>query len=598
MKQETRENILAKLKALPTAILAKLKSFKFTKKTVKIIILVAILLAAAFGLYQLFFGGDDAVALTEFTSYGTLSSTISGSGTTTPIDTQVVTTASSADILGVYVSAGETVIEGQLLYIQDDSEVDDLILEYEEYIEDLNDTLTDYYETQSEYYESIAGAYVYAPYDGKVTNITIETGDNVNANTMLCTFTDTEHLEVTQYFGYEYQYNIYEGMTAYVSVADKMLLIEGTVSEIVYVDYISDTGNRCFAVTIAIDNPGVLTENLTVSAYVLDDDGNKIYPTLEGTLEYSNSETISAEFSTEVLGVYVANYQNVTAGTLLFSLDADDVYTQLESVESKIESTLSSIENYEEKIEDAEDSRSDYEVYAEISGTVISVGVTTSGRVYSGMSAVMIYSVETMQISANIDELDIENIYMYMPVTITYSTASNTGVYNGYISAISYEATNSNGVAYFPVTIEIESYGALSAGVNVDYAISIGDDEEGVLVPVSAVQSTDVGYCVFVKADSAPDNAVDIDGDVVPDGFYAVPIEVAASSSTYVVVKEGLTEDMELFTRYYTEATSGGDTTSSSGETTTDMMMPDMSSMQSGMSSGMSSSMSGQMGGR
>ena len=60
------------------------------------------------------------------------------------------------------------------------------------------------------------------------------------------------------------------------------------------------------------------------------------------------------------------------------------------------------------------------------------------------------------------------------------------------IDPVSYThlATNSNGVAYFPITITIPSGGALSAGVNVSYSITVGDESEGVLAPIAALKST------------------------------------------------------------------------------------------------------------
>ena len=73
----------------------------------------------------LFFSGEEQTPLTEQTTYGSLSTTLSGTGTTMPADSVTYTTASEAEITGVYVSAGDTVEVGDLLYTQDDSELDD-----------------------------------------------------------------------------------------------------------------------------------------------------------------------------------------------------------------------------------------------------------------------------------------------------------------------------------------------------------------------------------------------------------------------------------------------------------------------------------------
>ena len=135
-------------------------------------------------------------------------------------------------------------------------------------------------------------------------------------------------------------------------------------------------------------------------------------------------------------------------------------------------------------------------------------------------------------------------------------------------------------MAYFPITITIPSGGALSAGVNVSYSITVGDESEGVLAPIAALKSTSQGTCLFVKADAAPDNAVELEDGVVPDGFYAVPVETGVSNSQYVRILSGVEEGVEVFTRYQQAAPSGGDTTSQ-GEEPSDFPgggeMPDFS---------------------
>ena len=75
-------------------------------------------------------------------------------------------------------------------------------------------------------------------------------------------------------------------------------------------------------------------------------------------------------------------------------------------------------------------------------------------------------------------------------------------------------------------------------------------------------------------------NAVELEDGVVPDGFYAVPVETGVSNSQYVRILSGVEEGVEVFTRYQQAAPSGGDTTSQ-GEEPSDFPgggeMPDFS---------------------
>ena len=409
----------------------------------------------------------------------------------------------------------------------------------------------------------MAALSVIAPFAGRVTDVTVEVGDSVNAGTKLATLVDDSQMTLTQYFSYAYEDQVYVGMKAGISVASLMRTLEGTVTEVKKVDRVTTEGTRCFAVTVTVDNPGALTEGMSGAGYLVADSGEKLYPAVEGTLEYYASKDIVAETGGELTAVNVSDYESVSKGNLLFSIDGSDLEKQVESVERSITQTQDKITQTQEKITQTEEQRADYEVTAEISGKVIMVGVQ-EGEIprQAGQTAVTLYNMDSMTITANIDELDIDNISMGMEVDITQSGAESDTHYTGTVTAISYEATNTNGVAYFPITITIPSDGALSAGVNVSYTITVGDESEGVLAPIAALQSTTEGTCLFVKADSRPDNAVDLEEGVVPDGFYAVPVETGVSNSQYVRILSGVAEDVEVFTRYQQAAPSGGDTTS------------------------------------
>ena len=575
------------------------------KITPKRLVLLAVVAAAvaggAVGARQLFFSQEERTALTERTTYGSLATTIEGTGTTVPADSVTYTAASDSEITGVYVSAGDTVEAGQLLYTQDSTELDEQIETYQDEITELENTLSDAQSQLADLNESMAALSVTAPFSGRITDVTAEVGDSVNAGTKLATLVDDSQMTLTQYFSYAYEDQVYVGMEAGISVASLMRTIEGTVTEIKKVDRVTTEGTRCFAVTVTVENPGALTEGMSGAGYLVADSGEKLYPAVEGTLEYYASKDIVAEVGGELTAVNVSDYESVSKGKVLFFVDGSDLEKQVESVERNITQTQEKITQAQEKITQTEEQRADYNVTAEISGKVIMVGVQKgeSPR-QAGQTAVTLYNMDSMTITANIDELDIDNITMGMEVDVTQSGAETDTHYTGTVTAISYEATNTNGVAYFPITITIPSDGALSAGVNVSYTITVGDESEGVLAPIAALQSTTEGVCLFVKADSRPDNAVDLEEGVVPDGFYAVPVETGVSNSQYVRILSGVEEDVEVFTRYQQAAPSGGDTTSQ-GESGQEMEgMPDFSGggMPGGnMGGGMPGGMQGGMGG-
>lgn len=545
------------------------KKRKLTMKRVVALAVAAVLLGGVgFGIKVLFFSEEKAVALTDVTTYGSLATSIEGTGTTVPADSYTVSAASSeAKITGVYVSAGDPVAMGDLLYTQDDSELDDELDEYQSQIDDLNDQIDDYNDQLSDLQETLSELAITAPFAGRVVDLDADAGDEVQKGAQLLTLVDDSKMTLTEYFSYTYEDQIYEGMPAGVSIASLMNTFEGTVTKIEKVERLTAEGTRCFAVTITVTNPGALTEGMTGAAWVTSDAGEKIYPAVEGSLEYSSSKTLTAGAAGELLAVNVSDYQQVSAGQTLITIDGSDYRDQLSSIQKKVTQAQERITTYQERMTETEEKRSDYNVTSEVAGKVIMVNVRVGEVPRSGITAVAVYNLDNMEISANIDELDIDNIEMGMEVEIVKSgSGGENETYTGTVTEISYEATNSDGVAYFPVTITIPANGELSAGVNVSYYINVGDAEEGVLAPLSALKDTTEGTCLFVKADTRPEGAVDLEDGVVPDGFYAVPVEVGSTNSQYARILSGVEEGTEVFTRYQQSAPSNGDTTSTGDE--------------------------------
>lgn len=529
------------------------------------LLLLAVLaaLAASLGVYRLFFASEEKIALTGQTTFGALDEAIEGSGTTTPADS--VTYDINGTVLEWYVEAGDEVQAGDLLYILDASEAEDEMLDAEVELEEL-------YEQLNELQESIAGQTVTADFSGRVESISAEEGKKVQSGATLCRLIDDSAMRATLYFSYLYQDAVQLGTPLTVSVPEQMLALTGRVTDIRYVDYVTSEGMKCFAVTVEVTNPGSLTEGMNVTCWLEGADGSYLYAATDAALVYADEETVTAGASGELTGVQVVDYQRVSEGQLLFTIDASGYETQLETVRKQIES-------YEEKIADLRESiDTEYTRYADISGRVVSADYSHNRMTGNDMGSVVIYDQTSMQIAVNIDELDADRLTQGMSVTVYRETSSNIVYYDAVLSYLSLEATSgSSGVSTFAAKITIDSKGELSAGVTVYYAIDPGEGEGGstaetVLAPLAALCSYDDGYYLLVQSDKKPDNAIDpeaVGGSVrdYPKGYYAVPVEVGDYNGSYIQILSGAEQDATVFLRYQNAAPSGGDKTSTGAGT-------------------------------
>ena len=565
---------MRKKKEAAKSAAASYKRKKSGKRWLLFLLLLAVLAAAAYYVRKLFFTEEEKIAVTGTTDFGALNEALEGSGTTTPSDS--VTYSVNGTVLEWYVEAGQDVQAGDLLYVLDASEVRDEILEYEVEL----DTL---YSNLSDLNESIGNRFVSAPFTGRVENVQAAVGNSVMNGGALAGIVDDSAMTAVLYFSYVYQDFICEGMNATVSVPDQMLTLSGTVTDIAYVDYVTLTGMHCFAVTVRVENPGVLTKGMTVSCWLETEDG-VAYAVNDAELDYNASATIKAETSGELSAVNVVNYQRVTEGETLFVIDASNYESQLNTLNKQISS-------YEEKIADLQASiDTEYTRYADISGRVVTAQYAENRMTGTDFGSVVIYNQDTMEISVKIDELDADLLTVGMDVSVYRTTSSNRELYPATLSYLSQEATSgSSGVSTFAATITIHSDGKLASGVTVSYLIDTtggSGTEETVLAPLNAICSYDDGSYLIIRRESRPDDAIDpaaCGGSVTdfPEGYYAVPVEVGNFNEKYIQIRSGAEPDEVLFLRYRNAAPAGGGTTSEFGGEG-EFEMPDFGSMDFG----------------
>ena len=413
---------IARIKNLPDSrlgglIRSRLSAGKGGKKKWILLAAAAVLaVIAAVGIYRLFFAQEKQVPVTGTTTFGSLNETIEGSATTTPADS--VTYEISGTVLEWNVEAGQEVKAGDLLYVLDSSDAEDEILEYEVNLEEL-------YEQRADIQESIANQRVTAPFSGRIEDIQVEAGDSVQSGMTLAALVDDSAMEATLYFSYAYEGKLYTGMGVTLSIPDQMLTLDGEVTGIQYVDYVTAEGMKCFAVTVEAENPGSLAEGMTATCWAVGSGGAELYAVSDAQLEFARSATLTAETSGEVTAVYPVDYERVSAGESLFVIDASGYETQLETVDKQIE-------NHEKNIADLQDEiDNEYTRRADIDGTVVSADYATDRMTGEDTGSVVIYNQESMEISINVDELDVDYLEVGMPVTVYRSTSSGTVYYDG-----------------------------------------------------------------------------------------------------------------------------------------------------------------------
>ncbi len=268
-------------------------------------------------------------------------------------------------------------------------------------------------------------------------------------------------------------------------------------------------------------NPGLVTGDCTASAVV----GN--YTSYgQTTVKVGTGSTITASASGKVSGLTLMPGDSVSSGQRICTITGDSVDNQIENAKNSLES--------------AQDRLDDYSVTSPITGTVVEKTVKVGDNVGTGSNSnntlCIIYDLSYLQMTLNIDELDIDNVEVGQVVNIT-SDAKEGQTFTGVVTKVSVVGTTSGGTTTYPVTVRIDDTEGLRPGMNVDAEIVLSSADGVLAIPSLAVNR---GNTVLITSDSP--SAVNALEQEAPEGYVYVQVTTGVSDDSYIEITSGLQE--------------------------------------------------------
>ncbi len=495
------------------------------KRLVKWLVILAVLAIAAFFAIRHFFPGTSAragAAQAEYTTAQvqrrTITSALTGSGTLQPANSYTVTTLVQGDILSDTFEEGDLVEEGQVLYVIDSSDASTNI-------EKAQISLS---QAQRSYQKSVDSQYITSDVSGQVWSLDVAVGDKVNNGQTIAKVRNSATMLLEVSFPADDAAGFYPGQTAAVTLDGSFETLTGTVDAVSAADTVSQSGQILRTVTIAVKNPGGLAAGQAASATV-----GGIGCASGGTFAYQSEGVITATASGTVASLHIREGDTVHSGQRVLTLSGDDLTNSIQNAQDSLRNAQLSMENTQEQLEN-------YTVTAPVTGTVVDkskkAGETVSN---SSMDQTLctIYDLTYLEMTIDIDELDISKVAVGQSVTITTDAVEGKS-YEGVVTKVSVVGATSMGITSYPATIRIDETDGLLPGMNVDAEIVLSEAADVLTVPASALSR---GNRVLITADS-PSAANAIEGDA-PEGYVYVQVETGDSDDSYVEVKSGLTEE-------------------------------------------------------
>ena len=524
------------------------KNRKKRKKTVRRIIAAVLVLAVGFALFKKFGKKDGEAEIgTAIVDYGSITSMVNGNGMVKAKKSESITLATAGTVGDVFVTEGQKVAAGDPLFTYDSPDAEKKVREAKTNIEG-------YQKQLNAAYKDIAKLNLTAPYAGKLLEtVKLTVGDEVGAQ-KVATLVDDTQMRLTQYYSYAYQSKLYAGQTVQVSVPALMSSIDGRVEKVHMVKRVTSEGSELFSVEIVVPNAGVLAKDMAASATVVVN-GETVYPYEAGKLDYYRTSELSIPAGT-VVATNLIDYLSVSAGEPLVQVNG-------ENTENTIFDLEQSLQKAQKELEEAEKNAAYANAVAPIDGMVIGLSITPGQEITASATALTISDTNTVTISATVDERNVSYLKVGMGVDLNQWGNPSFGT----ISSVSLSSSVNNGVATYPFTIEADNAdGTLQINSNINYNLTASQSDNCLVLPIQAVRTVGLedgtsATVVYLKADSMPDNAIELpySDETIPEGFYPVQVEIGIQDNNNVEIKSGVEQGAEVFTQYMTGSATSWD---------------------------------------
>ena len=319
------------------------------------------------------------------------------------------------------------------------------------------------------------------------------------------------------------------GQAAQVMLNGTFETLSGTVQAVAGTDTISSGNLLVRTVTIAVKNNGSLTTAQAASATI-----NGVSALASARFDYQHQQTVTATTSGTVAAVCVKEGTAIEANTAIVQLSGTELSRQ-------VQSAADSLLNAQLSMSDTQKQMENYTITSPISGTVIQKNVKAGDTVGTDTTAsetlCTIYDLSYLEMTLNVDELEILSIKEGQTVTITADAISDR-TFTGVVTSVSAAGTTTGGTTTYPVSIRIDDTDGLRPGMNANAEIVVAEAKNALVVPNAAVVR---GSYLLVTKDSP--SAANADTAMeAPEGFVYVPVKTGVSDDDYTQIVSGIQE--------------------------------------------------------
>lgn len=483
---------------------------KIIRTLIIVVVLLAIILSAGVMILRRQvrnrFASSNEEVLSYEASVGSISTSVSGSGSLTNVDLENISVPAGVEIEEVIIAANTKVAEGDVIAAVNMASV----LNAMSVVQDELDSIDDQLVTAK---TATVGSYISSGVQGRVKKIYAQSGTDVAA----CIY-DNGALALLSLDGYM----AIDIETDKLSAGDSVKVVRSDGTE--FEGYVEKNINGV-ATILVTDNGPEYEESVSIN----DSSGAELG---SGKL-YIHSPMRITGISGTVNYIYVVENQQVYSGSTLFVL-GDTEYS------ASYEIILRERNDTEETLLQLMEIYRSGALCAPFSGTISSIDYDESSVTEDAETLIATISPDkSMSITINVDESDILSLELGQTAQISIDSLGEN-VFTGELTEINKTASSSSGVTRYSAVVTLDKTENMLAGMSASVVIRISGVDNAVIIPVDALHQTSSTSFVYTEYDE-------------DTGKFSGMTEVVTgiSNSSYVEIISGLSEGDTV---YYTES--------------------------------------------
>lgn len=461
-----------------------------------------------------------------------------GSGIRVPGERRYDGGSSEFRINEVFVEEGDAVKNGDVIAILDSTEIESQIEEKQDVLDQRLDSLAEMTGVQASEVEEInpaKGITMRAPISGRIVGLDVSQGKELDLGHVMCRIVDDSKFKAKVKLTVNEFSKVKLGQKVYLSFPTFDGFYEGKISKLnsnpVPESGTEDGFAKGFVHTGEVEgqNPGLVQSEMKVNVGIMNENNGIIdFFSIDGEIEgFVKEKKVLNTIKAVITEVHVDDMENVEEGDKIATMASNDI-------QDTIEDKLDEIRELRSEIRDLRAKLDQLEITTSVDGIIAYFEMKVGDTVRAGQWIGSIFNVESMQMWARVDDIDILNVRVDAPVRVTVDALPGE-IFEGKVSHVDTRGDReNNGITTYSVYIDVKGNEQLKPGMQAKGFIDAGSAEDVLLVPLEGVFEEEGKTMVEILGEN--------------DVPKLVTVKLGLMNDRVAEIKEGLNEGDKVIT--------------------------------------------------